>query len=264
MNVIVCAQRSQEEAGQQDTGSYSTGIPGKFLGKCGGLNRRVRGKGTSRSVNFSDDAFHYQRGSAVTQEEREDDDASQSDVDDLKSGLDEQCEATTTKTAAIQGESEDNISQDKGTPNVTDSTTAVQQTTTKCSGRTPRALQHFGDCVTRKEMENLTLHCDALISSGLQAIQQTPWRISIGKQRWTELKSLEQNNVWELVTPPSGQGIISGKWPFSHKLDDEENVVKYKARFVARGITQTPGIDFHDTYSLTTKQSTLKTILESG
>ena len=44
----------------------------------------------SRNVNFNDDA--YQRGSAVTQEESEDDDASQSDVDDLKSGLGEQCE----------------------------------------------------------------------------------------------------------------------------------------------------------------------------
>ena len=123
----------------------------------------------SRNVNFNfnGDAFPDQRGSVVTQEERENDDASQLDVDDLKSGLDEQCEATSTKTHAIQGESEDNINPDEGTPNVTDSTTAVQQTTTRCSGRTRRAPQHFGDYVTGRELENLALHCDALISSGL-------------------------------------------------------------------------------------------------
>ena len=80
----------------------------------------------SRNVNFNDDVFPYQRGSAVTQGESEDDDASQSDVDDLKSGSDEQCETTSTKTRAIQGDSEDNINPDDGTPNVTDSTTAVQ------------------------------------------------------------------------------------------------------------------------------------------
>ena len=40
----------------------------------------------SRNLNINDDAFLYQRGSAVTQEKSEDDDAFQSDVDDLKSG----------------------------------------------------------------------------------------------------------------------------------------------------------------------------------
>ena len=40
--------------------------------------------------------------------------------------------------------------------------------------------------------------------------------------------------------------------------------MKYKARFVARGFTQTPGIDFHDTYSPTAKLFTLRTVLACG
>ena len=99
----------------------------------------------SRNVNFNDDAFPYQRGFAVTQRESDDDDASQSDVDDLKSGLDEQCEATPTNTNAIQGESEDNINPDEATPNVTESITAVQQTTTRCSRRTRGAPRRLCD-----------------------------------------------------------------------------------------------------------------------
>ena len=149
-----------------------------------------------------------------------------------------------------------------GTPNVTDSTTAVQQTTTRCSGRTRRAPQHFGDYVTGRELENLALHCDALISSGLprntaDALADPNWKAAMDR----EFKSLEEKGVWELVKPPSGQGIISGKWHSAHKLNDEGNVVKYKAQFVARGFTQTPGIDFHDTYSPTAKLSTLRTVL---
>ena len=77
----------------------------------------------------------------VTQGGREDDDESQSDVDDLKSGSDEQSETTSTKTHAIQGESEDNINPDEGTPNATDNTSAVQQTTNRYSGWTRRAPQ---------------------------------------------------------------------------------------------------------------------------
>ena len=175
--------------------------------------------------------------------------------------LEEQCEATLTKTDAIQGESEKNINPDEGTLNVTDSTTAVQQTTTRCSGRTRRAPQHFGDYVTGRELENLALHCDALISSNTaDSLADPNWKAAMD----IEFKSLKENGVWELFKPPSGQGIISGKWHFAHKLDDDGNVVKYKARFVARGFTQTPGLDFHDTYSPTVKLSTLRTVLACG
>ena len=230
---VVCAQRSQEEAGQQGTRSYSTGILGKFkayvVASTDGSETRAPKVWVSRNVNFNDDAFPYQRDPAVTQGESEDNDASQSDVDDLKSVLDEQCEATSTKTHAIQGESEDNINPDEGTPNVTDSSAAVQQTTTRCSGRTRRAPQHFGDYMTGRELENLALHCDALISSCLpsntaDALADPNWKAAMDR----EFNSLEENGVWELFKPPSGQGIISGKWHFAHKLDDEGNVVKYR------------------------------------
>ena len=116
--------------------------------------------------------------------------------------------------------------------------------------------------MTGRELENLTLHCDAFISSGLpsntaDALADPNWKAAMDR----EFKTLEENGVWELVRPPSGQGIISGKWHFAHKLDDEGNVLNYKARFVAQGFTQTPGLDFHDTYSPTAKLSTLRTVL---
>ena len=101
----------------------------------------------------------------------------------MKSVSYEQCEATSTKTHAIQGESEDNINPDEKTPNVTDSTTAVQQITTRCSGRTRKAPQHFGDYMTGIELENLALHCDFKRPSKQYS---TPWRIPTGKQQWTE------------------------------------------------------------------------------
>ena len=161
-----------------------------------GSETRTPNVWVSQNVNFNDNAFPYQRGTAVTQGESEDDDASQSHVDDLKTVLDEQCEATSTKTHAIQGESEENINPDEGTPNVTDSTTAVQQTTTRCSGRTRRPPQHFGDYVTGRELENLALHCNALVSTGLpskiaDALADPNWKAAMDR----EFKSLEENGV---------------------------------------------------------------------
>ena len=90
--------------------------------------------------------------------------------------------------------------------------------------------------MTGRELENLALHCDALIPSGLpsnteDALADPNWKAAIDR----EFNSLDENGVWELVKPPSEQGFISGKWHFAHKLDDEGNVVKYKGRFVAGG-----------------------------
>ena len=242
---------------------YSGNSKAYVVASTDGSETRAPKVWVSRNVNFNEDAFPYQRGSAVTQGQSEDDDASQLDVDDLNMVLDEQCEATSTKTHAIQGESENNINPDEGTPNDTDSTTAVQQTTIRCSGRTRRAPQHFGNYVTGRELENLALHCDALISSGLasntaDALADPNWKAAMDIEMD---KSLKEKDVWALVKPPSGQVIISGKWHFAHKLDDEGNVVKYKALFVARGFTETPGIDFHDTYLPTAKLSTVRTVL---
>ena len=85
-------------------------------------------------------------------------------------------------------------------------------------------------------MKNLALHCVALISGGLQsstanALVNGNWKTAMNR----EFKSLKENGVWELVKPPSGQVIISGKWQFAHELDDDGNVVKHRSRFVSWG-----------------------------
>jgi hypothetical protein len=39
------------------------------------------------------------------------------------------------------------------------------------------------------------------------------------------------------------------KWVFIRKRNENNEVVRYKARLVAQGFTQRPGIDFNETYS---------------
>jgi hypothetical protein len=42
---------------------------------------------------------------------------------------------------------------------------------------------------------------------------------------------------------------VGSKWIFVHKRNENNEVVRYKARLVAQGFTQKPGIDFNETYS---------------
>ena len=61
---------------------YSGNSKAYVVASTDGSETRAPKVWVSRNVNFNDDAFPYQRGSAVIQEESENDDASQSDVDD--------------------------------------------------------------------------------------------------------------------------------------------------------------------------------------
>ena len=66
---------------------YSENSKAYVVASTDGSETRAPKVWVSRIVNFNDDAFPYQRGSVVTQEESEDDDAFQSDVDDLEHGV---------------------------------------------------------------------------------------------------------------------------------------------------------------------------------
>ncbi|GKC23056.1 copia protein [Tanacetum coccineum] len=64
-----------------------------------------------------------------------------------------------------------------------------------------------------------------------------------------ELNQFKINDVWSLVPPPDNQTIISAKWVFKNKLDENGVVSRNKARLVAQGYNQQEGIDFDETYT---------------
>jgi len=53
---------------------------------------------------------------------------------------------------------------------------------------------------------------------------------------------------------------VSCRWVLKYKRDSKDNIVKRKARLVARGFTQRYGIDFWETFSPTLKQDSLRII----
>ena len=65
----------------------------------------------------------------------------------------------------------------------------------------------------------------------------------------SEYDSITGNNVYELVELPGGKNAISTKWVYKIKLDSENNPIKWKSRFVVRGFSQKPGVDYDLTHS---------------
>jgi len=73
------------------------------------------------------------------------------------------------------------------------------------------------------------------------------WKITIE----TEIASLYKRKVFSAVMPtPPGIFPVGYKWVFVRKRNENNKVVvRYKARLVAQGFTQRPGVDFNETYS---------------
>ncbi|GJV53079.1 retrotransposon protein, putative, ty1-copia subclass [Tanacetum coccineum] len=65
----------------------------------------------------------------------------------------------------------------------------------------------------------------------------------------TEMQSLKDNQVWNLVDLPPNCKTVGSKWLFKKKTDMDGNIHTYKARLVAKGFTQTYGVDYEETFS---------------
>ena len=66
----------------------------------------------------------------------------------------------------------------------------------------------------------------------------------------TELTSLAKREVFgSIIQTPENVKPVGYKWVFIRKRNEKNEVVRYKARLVAQGFSQRPGIDFDETYS---------------
>ncbi|RDX82956.1 hypothetical protein CR513_36201, partial [Mucuna pruriens] len=77
---------------------------------------------------------------------------------------------------------------------------------------------------------------------------------SSNSQKWIDamkdkLKSMQNNDVWDLVELLERVKPIGCKWIFKTKKDSKGNIERYKACLVAKGFTQKEGINYKETFS---------------
>jgi hypothetical protein len=76
-----------------------------------------------------------------------------------------------------------------------------------------------------------------------------------------EYGALMSNGTWELVSQPRGSNVVTGKWVFTHKLHADGSFDRYKARWVLRGFTQRPRVDYDETSSPVVKRAIVRMML---
>ncbi|KAK8948569.1 hypothetical protein KSP39_PZI005174 [Platanthera zijinensis] len=76
-----------------------------------------------------------------------------------------------------------------------------------------------------------------------------------------EIKMVEKNKTWILVNRPPQTSIIGLKWTYKLKEKEDGSILKYKARIVAKGYSQIPGVDFNETYAPVVRMETIRILL---
>jgi hypothetical protein len=99
------------------------------------------------------------------------------------------------------------------------------------------------------------------VPSNLREAQRSPqWEFWQQAMR-EEMDSLDTHEVMEYVERPNGQKIILVHWIFSTKNDAHGNVTRFKARLVAQGCRQIPGIDVGEVFAPTSSYGARRAVL---
>ncbi|KAJ3698926.1 hypothetical protein LUZ61_002631 [Rhynchospora tenuis] len=114
---------------------------------------------------------------------------------------------------------------------------------------------------TRSGLSHMIAHC-AFVSqlepkTFKEANVDPNWIVAMQE----ELNQFERNQVWELVSLPSGKQVIGTKLVFRNKLDEHGNVVRNKARLVAQSYKQQEGIDFEETFTSVARLESIRMLL---
>jgi hypothetical protein len=76
-----------------------------------------------------------------------------------------------------------------------------------------------------------------------------------------ELDSMAELNVFELADAPLDRKPLTAKWVFTWKANAQGQIVKAKARLVARGFQQKEGQDYSELFAPTVSQVTFKVLM---
>ena len=74
------------------------------------------------------------------------------------------------------------------------------------------------------------------------------------------MNSLWKNDIYELTELPKGRKALNNKLMFKLNNDDEK-LLKYKARLVVKGFCQKQGIDFDEIFSPVVKMCSIRVII---
>ncbi len=136
---------------------------------------------------------------------------------------------------------------------------AEEHSSTRHPERVRNQPDRFGEWVTRcaeDEWANLVTQEPTTHAQAVETPESEMWIQAMD----SEMKSLEENQVWRLTDLPRGKSIVGSRWVFRRKTGRDGTTTRYKARLVARGFTQRNGYECGETFSPVVRAESVRTI----
>ncbi|KAL4335004.1 hypothetical protein GQ457_07G016830 [Hibiscus cannabinus] len=90
-----------------------------------------------------------------------------------------------------------------------------------------------------------------------EALKDSKWRRAVEE----EINALEKNDTWTVMDLPQGKKVVGCKWVFVVIFNSDGSIQRHKARVVAKGYTQTYGIDYNKTFAPMATLNTVQVLL---
>ena len=107
-------------------------------------------------------------------------------------------------------------------------------------------------CIAKQEEDD-----SPSFGNALQDPDQRHWQKAIQE----EVDSLQKQQTWTVTDLTINAHTIGSRFVLKAKRDENGRISRYKARLVAQGFTQIPGIDFQDTFAPVTDLATILTVI---
>ena len=153
------------------------------------------------------------------------------------------------------------IDSDNDTQNVN---TTEQNLNPKRVRNRPKHLNDFYVDTEVDEHLNATHHYIYVVNSdiptsyneALSCKDSEEWKVAMNN----EFKALENNDTYELTELPPNRQMVGGRWVYDIKTGLDDNKT-FKARYVAKGYSQTPLIDYNETFAPTARMTSIRLLI---
>ncbi|SGY80018.1 BQ5605_C008g05285 [Microbotryum silenes-dioicae] len=98
---------------------------------------------------------------------------------------------------------------------------------------------------------------DIEIPKTFEEAMKSPYRNHWSAAMVSELLQFDHHGVFQEVKWHKGIRVLGTIWVYSIKRDANGKIIRFKARLIAQGFAQRPGIDYHDTCAPVARSSTI-------
>ncbi|GFX18209.1 retrovirus-related Pol polyprotein from transposon TNT 1-94 [Trichonephila clavipes] len=105
--------------------------------------------------------------------------------------------------------------------------------------------QGFSDLSEQQEALMIEVTIPNCYKQAIRSRDASKWHDAMDK----EINVMMERKVWDLVDHPDNIKILENRWVYTIKYDENNKIVRYKARLVARGNTQLRGESFDEVFS---------------